>query len=223
MKLFNGNSPLSPKSSSEERSGNKKKLQVSSINQALLDWKESNGFLTLINTLLAQPKRTKVSKPNKKKSQDCANIDACKKKMSYGHYTAAIRVLSYNGIAPCDDATLLELMQKHPSAPPPSIPAEPIPCNAITVDSKTVLKAIKSFPKGTSCGRDGLRAQHLLDAMSGAANAVADELLSSLTKVVNLWLAGRCPSALGEYIASAPLTSLQKPGGGLRPIAVGTI
>lgn len=80
-----------------------------------------------------------------------------------------------------------------------------------------------SFPKGTSCGRDGLRAQHLVDAMSGAAAAVADILLASITGVVNLWLAGKCPAELGEFIASAPLTPLLKPGGGLRPIAVGTV
>lgn len=68
-----------------------------------------------------------------------------------------------------------------------------------------------------------MRAQHLLDAMSGATNVVADESLASITKVVNLWISGCCPNALGEFIASAPITPLQKPGGGLRPIAVGTI
>ncbi|GJR46042.1 putative reverse transcriptase domain-containing protein [Tanacetum coccineum] len=36
-------------------------------------------------------------------------------------------------------------------------------------------------------------------------------------------LVGKCPKRLGEYIASAPLTPLVKPGGGIRPIAVGTI
>lgn len=216
----------SPKISSEARSCNKKKLQIASINQALLEWREPNGCLTLIHRLLEQPKRrgkSRLSKPTQKKSQDCANIEACRKKMSYGHYTAAIRVLSSNGISPCNDTTVTELMQKHPSAPPPHIPSEAISCDAITVDTTAVLKAIKSFPKGTLCGRDGLRAQHILDAMSGAANAVADELLSSLTKVVNLWLAGRRPQALSEYIASAPLMPLQKPDGGIRPIAVGTI
>ncbi|GJR79081.1 reverse transcriptase domain-containing protein [Tanacetum coccineum] len=33
----------------------------------------------------------------------------------------------------------------------------------------------------------------------------------------------KCPMLLGEYIASAPFTPLVKPGGGIRPIAVGTI
>ena len=71
---------------------------------------------------------------------------------------------------------------------------------------------IKSFPRGTSCGRDGLRAQHLLDCLSGAAVAISDELVASITQVVNLFLDGKCPRALGKYIASAPLTPLVKPG-----------
>ncbi|XP_021763791.1 uncharacterized protein LOC110728456 [Chenopodium quinoa] len=41
--------------------------------------------------------------------------------------------------------------------------------------------------------------------------------------VVNLFLAGKCPAELGEFIASAPLTPLVKLGGGIRPIAVGTV
>jgi hypothetical protein len=41
--------------------------------------------------------------------------------------------------------------------------------------------------------------------------------------VVNIFLGGKCPRALGEFIASAPLTPLIKPGGGIRPIVVGTV
>ncbi|KAK2402907.1 hypothetical protein QL285_052393 [Trifolium repens] len=77
--------------------------------------------------------------------------------------------------------------------------------------------------KGTSCGRDGLRAQHLLDALCGEGSAVARDLLDAITPVVNLWLGGRCPKRLSEFVASAPLTPLLKPDGGIRPIAVGTI
>ncbi|GJS00068.1 hypothetical protein Tco_0316576 [Tanacetum coccineum] len=56
-----------------------------------------------------------------------------------------------------------------------------------------VLDMIKSFPHGMSYGCDGLRAQHLMDCLSG------------------------------EYIASAPLTPLVKSGGNIRPIVVGTV
>ncbi|GJX22647.1 hypothetical protein Tco_0227092 [Tanacetum coccineum] len=79
---------------------------------------------------------------------------------------------------------------------------------------------IKSFSRDTSCGRDGLRAQHLMDCLSGAAIAIYDELVSSIIQVVNIFLEGKCPNMLGEYIASAPLTSLVKPSGGIRPIVV---
>ncbi|GKA97858.1 putative reverse transcriptase domain-containing protein [Tanacetum coccineum] len=46
--------------------------------------------------------------------------------------------------------------------------------------------------------------------------------LKAITSVVNLWLAGRCPPILAEFIASAPLTPLLKPDNGIRPIVVGT-
>ncbi|GKE32072.1 hypothetical protein Tco_1451394 [Tanacetum coccineum] len=56
-----------------------------------------------------------------------------------------------------------------------------------------VLDMVKSFPRGTSCGRDGLRSQHLLDCLGGAVVAIFDELVAL------------------------------KPGGGIRPIAMGTV
>lgn len=59
-----------------------------------------------------------------------------------------------------------------------------------------VLGRIHSFPKGTSCVRDGLRAQHLGDMLGGVAIAIVDSLLCSITKVVNLILGGKCFSVL---------------------------
>nr|GEW74104.1 hypothetical protein [Tanacetum cinerariifolium] len=58
-----------------------------------------------------------------------------------------------------------------------------------------VFDMIKSFSRGTSCGRDGLRAQHLMDCLSGAAVAISDQLVSSITQL----------------------------GGGIRPIVVGAV
>ncbi|KAL6542662.1 hypothetical protein OROHE_010182 [Orobanche hederae] len=77
------------------------------------------------------------------------------------------------------------------------------------------------FPCGTSRGRDDLRAQYLMDCLSGAAVVILDDLVDSISGVVNLFLAEKCPMVLGEYIASAPLTPLVKPGGGIHPIDVG--
>ncbi|GJY59895.1 hypothetical protein Tco_0459787 [Tanacetum coccineum] len=41
-----------------------------------------------------------------------------------------------------------------------------------------------------SCGRDGLRAQHLMDCLSRAVVAISDELFSSITQVVNIFFEG---------------------------------
>ncbi|GJW27470.1 hypothetical protein Tco_0044345 [Tanacetum coccineum] len=82
---------------------------------------------------------------------------------------------------------------------------------------------VQSFPKGTSCGRDGLRAQHILDALCGEGSTIAVGLLKAISMVVNLLLEGRCPKVLAEFVASAPLTPLLKPDNGIRPIAVGAI
>ncbi|GKF23497.1 putative reverse transcriptase domain-containing protein, partial [Tanacetum coccineum] len=62
-----------------------------------------------------------------------------------------------------------------------------------------------------------------MDCLSGAVVAILDELFSSITQVMNLFLDGKCPNKLGEYIASATLTPLVKPSGGIRPIAVSTV
>ncbi|GKC57534.1 reverse transcriptase domain-containing protein [Tanacetum coccineum] len=59
-----------------------------------------------------------------------------------------------------------------------------------------------------------------MDCLSGAAVAISDELVSSIIQVVNLFLDGKCHIMLGEYIASAHITPLVKPGGGIRPIMV---
>ncbi|GKB00095.1 putative reverse transcriptase domain-containing protein [Tanacetum coccineum] len=122
-----------------------------------------------------------------------------------------------------NDATLQELKAKHPFKSAPSLPDILIDHQHLIASRDVVLDRMKSFPRGTSCGHDGLRAQHLLDYLSGVAVAISDELVSSITQVVNLFLEGKCPMLLGEYIASAPLTPLVKPSGGIRPIAVGTI
>ncbi|GJU97635.1 hypothetical protein Tco_1326906 [Tanacetum coccineum] len=86
----------------------------------------------------------------------------------------------------------------------------------------TKVKVLSSFgvaPYCTSCGRDGLRAQHILDALCGEGSATATYLLKVTTSVVNLWLAGRCPPILAVFFAFAPLTPLLKPDNGIQPIA----
>ncbi|GJX84311.1 hypothetical protein Tco_0335085 [Tanacetum coccineum] len=132
-------------------------------------------------------------------------------------------ILSSSGVAPYSDVTLKDLKTKHPFKPAPSLPHIPLVHHHLIAFQSVVLDKIKSFSRGTSCRWDGLRAQHLIDCLSGYVVAVSDELVSSITQVVNLFLDGSCSKMLGEYIASASLTLLVKPGGGIRSIVVGTV
>ncbi|GJR96990.1 putative reverse transcriptase domain-containing protein [Tanacetum coccineum] len=111
-----------------------------------------------------------------------------------------------------NDATLEDLKTKHPFKPAPYLPHIPYDHHHLIASLTVVLDIIKSFSRGTSCGRDGLRTQHLIDCLSGYVVAVSDELVSSITQVVNLILDRSYPKMLGEYIASAPFTPLVKPG-----------
>ncbi|XP_026419982.1 uncharacterized protein LOC113315959 [Papaver somniferum] len=165
----------------------------------------------------------KITRRIGKTTQASRNLQAMRPEIDNGLYTAAIRTLNSSGVAPYKEATLLELQAKHPYEPPPLILSTPVAHAPLVASKYLVLNKLKSFPRGTSCGRDGLRAQHLIDALGGAAAAVSDEIVTSITELVNIWLARGCPQVLGEFIASAPLTPLVKPGGGIRPIFVGTI
>ncbi|GJS85915.1 putative reverse transcriptase domain-containing protein [Tanacetum coccineum] len=111
----------------------------------------------------------------------------------------AVRVFSSFGVAPYNDATLEDLKTKHPFKPPSSLSHISIDHHHLIASPTVVLDRIKT------------------------AVAISDELVSSITQVANLYLDGKFPNILGEYIASALLTLLVKPGGGIRPIVVGTV
>ncbi|CAL1360041.1 unnamed protein product [Linum trigynum] len=209
-----------PRSNLECRSADRRLRQEESVTSAIIVW-GSGGSLQLLRVTLDE-----VPPPFSVEEELVSgelNLWQCRRKICDGHYTAVVRVLSSSDVAPYSDATLLALQDKHLVAPPPSLPTSPVDHHPLVVSSAVVLDMIRSFPRGTSCGRDGFRAQHLMDCLGGADVAISDDLLASITRVVNLFIEGRCLQPLGEYIASAPLTSLVKPGGGICPIVVGTV
>ncbi|GKA00518.1 hypothetical protein Tco_0673068 [Tanacetum coccineum] len=100
-------------------------------------------------------------------------------------------------------------------------------CFGVVVDSNVIRKNVEVTPifltTPTIPSALHINAQHLLDCLSGAVVANSDELVSSITQVVSLFLDGKFPKILDEYIVSASFTPLVKPGGGIRPIAMGTV
>ncbi|GJZ46048.1 hypothetical protein Tco_0593644 [Tanacetum coccineum] len=214
---------IRPRSNLECTSAIKRQHQEESIVNVIRSWGMPGGSLQLLRETLAESSPTLSDVDDEDIDFGEPNIKQCKRKISDGHYTAAVRVLSSSSVAPYSDATLEDLKTKHPFKPAPSLPHIPFDHHHLIASPIVVLDRIKSFPHGTSYGRDGLRAQHLIDCLSGSTVVVSDELVSSITQVVNLFLDRSCPKMLGEYISSASLTPLVKLSGGIRPIAVGTV
>ncbi|GKC85229.1 putative reverse transcriptase domain-containing protein [Tanacetum coccineum] len=188
-----------PKNRQERRSGNRKSLQQSSILKSLATWGKDDSITTLVKSILD--------------GSGSVSLGQC----------GVVKVLSSSSVASYCDDTIKALEAKHPYKPPPSMPSKTFSEPPLVAKIHNVFGCIKLFPKGTSCGRDGLRAQHILDALCGKGSATATDLLKAITSVVILWLAGRCPPILAEFVASIPLTHLLKLDNEIRPIAVGNI
>lgn len=167
----------------------------------------------LIDELLATAPGTH---PQPRQSDDAALAARVLRKVAEGHLSAAVRMLEPMTIAPATPATCAILEGLHPPRPlPDGVPLAHAPYQARVED---VIAAIRTFAPGTAGGRDGLTALHLKHALSvGGSDILLDDLLS----VVNRALAGDMPPTLRPYWASAPITPLLKPNGGIRPIAVG--
>lgn len=159
----------------------------------------------------------------RRKQNDLALSTAVSSKVEDGNIKAALRLLcSEDTPADTSDIVFSAMQSKHPPCPSDRKPApEPdqTAFTALQVSEGAVLKALKSFPAGSSGGPDGLRPQHLVDLVS--CKTGGPELLSSLTSFVNLILDGGCPVSVNPILFGARLIAIEKKSGGLRPIAVG--
>ena len=122
--------------------------------------------------------------------------------------------------APNDQVTLDALRRRHPDAPDDRcIPPNPYSYPAMQTTENDVIKAIRSFPAGSSAGPDGLRPQHLLDMINCQENG--NVLVLAITALINLLLQGCCPPEVTEVLFGGKLFALKKKSGGIRPIAIG--
>jgi hypothetical protein len=81
-----------------------------------------------------------------------------------------------------------------------------------------MMKCLRSFPRGSAGGPDGITPQHLQYMLAGAAD---EKLKNAITDFVNLLLEGNLPLAARQVIFGGRLIALQKKDGGIRPIAIG--
>ena len=69
------------------------------------------------------------------------------------------------------------IKRRHPTHPVPELLDVGCP---LVVNEASVLAALKAFPRGTSPGFSGLRAQHLLDGITGTTSPSAQVCLTEL-------------------------------------------
>ena len=114
------------------------------------------------------------------------------------------------------------MQDKHPQAPPPMLPPGPTP-PSVEVSDRIVLQDVKSFPKGSAPDPSALCPSHLHEAVCCPSPDRACQVLTSLTKFVNLLATGSAPCSICPHLCGATLLASRKKNGGLRPIAVGEV
>jgi len=84
-----------------------------------------------------------------------------------------------------------------------------------------VTKAIGSFSRGAAGGPGGGRPQIWADCVNCRSEIIAADVVASIAAVVNVLFRGDVPADVAPFLASADLFALEKPDGGVRPIACG--
>lgn len=159
-----------------------------------------------------------------KTTSKCSRLAAAvTSKLEAGNFKAAIRIVCSDDVpAPDTQATLKALEAKHPGpAPNRRTPCDPrgnSRFQPVQVSNADVLRALRSFPAGSSGGPDGLTPQHILDLLIGATDHSFE---SVLVDWVNLMLAGSFGEEVNAIIFGGRLIALAKKDGGIRPITVG--
>jgi hypothetical protein len=125
---------------------------------------------------------------------------AVRSKLEDGNIKAAVRIICSDKMpAPNKQAILDALRRRHPSAP---VDQRNLPnistYSALQTNEDDIIKAIQSFPVGSSAGPDGLRPQHLLDLIK--CLEAGNTLVTAITKLIILLLDGRCPSDVAAVL-----------------------
>ena len=130
--------------------------------------------------------------------------------------------LDFPTFAEQQGAVAAKLQEKHPRAAParPALVALGLPALAAVPELgvEDVVRAIRSFSRGSAAGPSGLRGDHLQEAL---ASPHGDELAVQLTEVVQLLVRGDALPDIAQHLAGAALHALPKGAHDLRPIAVG--
>ena len=194
---------------SQEGGGGHRRNLASIINQAIQD--EADPPL-----VLPEKRGPKHTSPNNL----AARVSV---KLEEGDFKGAVRLASSaESLCTPDESSLIQLSKKHPPAHPSStFPAAPLLQDTLVVSPTEVKKAVMSFPAGSAGGPDGLLPQHLKDLVSPTLGEAGASFVETLASFVSQLISGNVPHPVTPFFFGARLLGLNKPAGGVRPIAAG--
>ena len=149
-----------------------------------------------------------------------------------GQLSRAARALTSRGMDQTSPQALQEMRDKHPQREELAELAEDEEEEGgqgeeqtvapITISSREVYEAVRSFKPGTAPGPSGLRGEHLKEA-KGRGEGRGAAALGNITRLVNSMAAGKLPKEVSPYLCGGNLYAAVKKSGGLRPVAVGDV
>ena len=137
------------------------------------------------------------------------------KHLTQGSITRASRALEAAEVAKATHEVMEKLQTLHPHATPPTVES-PGPTVALQVTKEQLKQVIKRLPKGSAPGPSGWTFEYIQTVALATENG-----MNATHRFINSVLAGNMPD-WPEFRASR-LIPLTKPGGGIRPIAVGEV
>jgi hypothetical protein len=142
-----------------------------------------------------------------------------------GAAAKAVQSLGSKGVHDPNDPEVVKRLQKlHPQAD--ALIVGDLPSNltpfleggAIAWED-LIRESIRKTRKGSAPGPSGLRMGHLQDALRRPGRGA--RLITAIAHLAAAWVAGQIPPAHSKFWCGANLTPLEKPDGGVRPVAVG--
>ena len=199
------------------------------VTQSKLDRWLKGRYMELWEEAIADTKQVEIGKKKRKprkdeRTQEQFNADRAKTLIAMGQYSRANQALMSHGMAENTEQTREALRNKHPQAQGP-LEHEPREegVEAAEVSRESVLKALKRFKRGSAPGLDGMRAEHLTQAVGSTSNTRQSVVLGNLTKLANVMLKGDIPDSVAPYVCGGRLHAALKKDGGIRPITVGNL
>ena len=186
------------------------------IRSQLRKWDEE-GWRTALEIFLA----TEVQPKSRMESETESRGRKVRALIEMGRMSDAMQQLQSKGHAKAGVETLEELRRLNPSRelPQPPEPLCEVPPVEVTVAQ--VKHALKSFKPGTGAGPSGVKAPHLKGALAKVEESTAERFFESLTKMLNVIIAGKAPRELAEHVAGGRLFAFLKPDDSVRPVCCG--